>query len=326
MTLQRSRRLSLSEVPIIDVAPLANRDKTRAQKTIDDLASACSEVGFMYVKNHGISSKLVYQLATQAKRFFALSYEQKMKVAVENSPIFRGYFPPKYRSVAKGINVHEGFIIFREGQSDGDNPMAGPNQWPTEVPGLKNAMLDYFAAAGRLAHALLPGFAMALGLSREFFDEMYDNPLFMMTLNHYPSQEVPKNADEIGVVGHSDSGGFTILWQDSVGGLELLNRQDEWVMVPPIENAFVLNLGDMMQIWTNGHFSSTPHRVINTYGKSRLSIPLFANPNYFTVVKPLIGEVNPDFVPFTSGEYHTAVYRRIYPQRSAQAVHRASPG
>jgi len=197
--------------------------------------------------------------------------------------------------------------------------MHGPNQWPPGMPDFKRAMLDYFAVVEKLARSLLPGFAAALGLDPDFFVPMFDDPMMMLKLNHYPAQDAPKHAKEIGVVGHSDSGAFTILWQDEVGGLEILNKSGEWVVVPPIKSAYVINLGNLMQIWSNGRFSSTPHRVINRYGRDRYSIPFFVNPNYDTVVKPLLGAAPADFAPFISGEYQRSVYRNIYPQlRSAE--------
>lgn len=316
MTMPPSRRLGFSEVPVVDIGPLVAGGPERARSTVDALARACGEVGFVQVTNHGVPKAALGKLVDEAARFFALPIEEKMKVAIENSPRFRGYLPLKYKGeVDEGTNLQEAFIVFHERPADGGSPMNGPNQWPAGMPVFKAAMLAYFAAVEKLARALLPGFAAALGFRRDFFDTMFEDPMTMLKLNHYPAQEAPKHDKEIGVVGHADSGGFTILWQDQVGGLEVLNKVGEWVVVPPIEGAYVINIGDMMQIWTGGRFSSTPHRVVNRYGKDRYSIPFFVNPNYRTVVRPLIGEPSPDFKPFVSGEYQTAVYRRIYPQR-----------
>jgi isopenicillin N synthase-like dioxygenase len=114
-------------------------------------------------------------------------------------------------------------------------------------------------------------------------------------------------------VPHSDSGGFTILWQDDNGGLEVQSKRGEWVGAPPIADTFVINLGNVMQIWTNGRFSSTPHRVINRFGRDRYSVPLFVNPDSGVRIAPLIGPATPDVVPFRYGDYQRDEWRRIFP-------------
>jgi isopenicillin N synthase-like dioxygenase len=113
-------------------------------------------------------------------------------------------------------------------------------------------------------------------------------------------------------VPHADSGGFTILWLVDNGGLEVQTKSGEWVGAPPIADTFVINLGNIMQIWTNGRFSSTPHRVINRSG-DRYSIPLFVNPDSSATIAPLIGGPTTDFEPFLYGKYQRDEWRRIFP-------------
>jgi isopenicillin N synthase-like dioxygenase len=315
MEVSSSRRLDVCEIPVIDIGPLVKGEHARAGSTIDALARACRDVGFLQVTNHGVSNDALAGVVAEAARFFALSIDEKMKVAIEDSPIFRGYLPLKCKGeVGSGDNLHEAFIIFHERRAAGYCPMHGPNQWPVGMPGFKEALLSYFAAVEKLAHAILPGFALAIGLKCDVFDPMFDDPMMMLKLNYYPAQAAPTSDNEIGIVAHCDSGAFTILWQDDVGGLEVLNS-GEWVVVPPIPGAFVINIGNLMQTWTNGRFQSTSHRVVNRYGKDRYSIAFFANPNYATVIRPLLGDPSPDFEPFVSGQYQKGVYRRIYPQR-----------
>jgi len=320
MTMPPSRRLEFSEVPVVDIGPLVKGGPAHARDAVAALAKACSEVGFIQVINHGVPRDALERLIDEAARFFAQPLEDRLKVAIENSPQFRGYLPLKYKGeIDEGDNLQEAFIIFHELPLSDTCPMYGPNQWPQGMPGFKRAMLDYFVVVEQLARAMLPGFAAALELSHDFFAPLFNDSMMMLKLNHYPAQDAPEHVKEIGVVGHSDSGAFTILWQDDVGGLEILNKTGEWVVVPPIRGAYVINLGNIMQIWTNGRFSSTPHRVINRYGRDRYSIPLFVNPNYDTVVKPLFGDAPADFTPFISGDYQRSVYRRIYPQRPSLA-------
>jgi isopenicillin N synthase-like dioxygenase len=326
MVMPASRRLDFSEIPIIDIGALVDGDEKGTAKVAEQLAHACSAVGFMYVKNHGVPRKLLDRLVEQTALFFKRPFEKKMEVTLEDSLQFRGYLPLGYESYkgdaerTGGKNLQEGFIIMHERPVHPERLSDGPNRWPADMPEFKPAMLDYFAATEKLAHQLLPGFALALGLDREFFKSMFSDGSSMLKLNHYPPQDSPEHIGEIGVTAHSDSGGYTILWQDDVGGLEVMNKSGEWVAAPPIEDTYVVNLGDLMQIWTNGRFSSTPHRVINRSGTDRYSIPSFTNPAYDSIVKPLIGEAPAGFKPYKSGPYQYDIYCRIFPQRAPRRV------
>jgi isopenicillin N synthase-like dioxygenase len=312
-----SRPRSSSKISVVDIECLVKGRHEPAHSTINALTRACTSIGFLQVTGHGITHDVCSKLLSEAALFFALPVKEKMKVAIENSPMFRGYVPVKSKGKTDyGDNLHEGFVIFQERPIGGSCPMHGPNQWPGGKLEFKEAMLSYFVAAEKLARALLRGFAMTLGYKPDIFNPMFDDPMMMLKLNYYPPQSTSKHGNEIGVVAHCDSSAFTIVWQDDVGGLEALTRDGEWVPVPPISRACVVNIGNLMQIWSNGRFPSTPHRVVNRSGRDRYSIAFFVNPNYTTVMKPLIGESSGDFKPFRSGQYQQGVYRRIFPQRS----------
>ena len=146
-----------------------------------------------------------------------------------------------------------------------------------------------------------------------FFTDLFNKPTSRLKVNHYPPQPNPKSENDIGVVPHSDSGGFTILWQDEVGGLEAQSKSGDWVVAPPVEDTFVVNLGNIMQIWTNGRFSSTPHRVVNRGGVERYSIPLFVNPNPEAIIQPLVDKSPDASAPFVYGDYQVDLWRRTFP-------------
>jgi isopenicillin N synthase-like dioxygenase len=181
-------------------------------------------------------------------------------------------------------------------------------------------MLGYYAAMEALAFRMLPGMAMALGLPASSFATPYVDPMLILKLNHYPPQQITSETEMIGVGGHCDGSGFTILWQDDLGGLEIKNKSGEWIGVPPIDGTFVINIGNILQRWSNGRFSSTEHRVINRYGKDRYSIAFFADPNYHTAIRPIVDQTSSDEPPFICGEYIHKNYQRIYPQRASQAA------
>jgi len=313
MALPQSRRLEFSEIPVIDIGPLVEGRNPAA--TIDALSRACSDIGFLYVRNHGVTRELIANLVEQAALFFSRTMEEKTRIVV--NPRMRGYLPLGYKSYegepTAGKSHQEGFWIGHERPLNKESPLDGPNLWPDYPGGLKPAMLAYFAAVEKLSRVLMRGFALALDLRPDIFEPIFSQPMSRLKLNHYPPQDAPERENEIGVVPHSDSGGFTILWQDANGGLEIQSKSGEWVGAPPIPDTYVINLGNVMQIWTNGRFSSTPHRVINRGGKDRYSFPLFVNPNRDAVIEPLIGTRDPGFEPFKFGDYQRKSYRRSFP-------------
>jgi isopenicillin N synthase-like dioxygenase len=313
MSIPVSRRLDFSEIPVIDLAPVIEEGDDAA--VIAELGKACTDIGFIYVKNHRVAKQLVCDMHKQAALFFNLPEEQKMRIVLD--PQMRGYLPLFYQNhegeERQGTNHQEGFWIGHERPLNPQRPLDGLNRWPPEVPGLQAVMITYFEAMENLSKVLQRCFATALGLDTDIFDSFFDESLTRLKINHYPPQYDPKQLNSIGVLPHSDSGGFTILWQDDVGGLEIQNQNGDWVGAPPVEDTFVINLGNIMQIWTNGEFSSTPHRVINRTGTDRYSIPFFVNPNHDAIIKPLIGEPDESFSRFCYGDYQRSQWRRIFP-------------
>ena len=313
MTLPQSRRLDFSEIPILDVGPLVAGDDDPT--LINALHRACADVGFLYVRNHGVSMALVETLKESAATFFAAPMAEKMKIAID--PRIQGYLPLGYRSYEgedrAGTSHQEGFWIGHDRPLNNDALLDGPVQWPDGQPDLKRAMLPYFDAVESLAGALMRGFSLALGLDEHRFADFFKKPLTRLKVNHYPPQNTPTADNDIGVVPHSDSGGFTILWQDNCGGLEIQNKNGEWVGAPPLKETFVINLGNIMQIWSNGRFSSTPHRVINRSNRDRYSIPLFVNPSADIDIRPLIDFDSNHSTTFNYGTYQRDLWRRTFP-------------
>jgi isopenicillin N synthase-like dioxygenase len=318
MIMPAARILDFSEIPVVDIGPLVRGESRRESETVDAIARACQNVGFMYVRNHGMPTAALNDLVDRAKLFFALPTAKKKSVAVEDSPQFRGYLPLEYtgNEGEKGKNLQEGFMIMHERPLDAF-PMHGPNQWPSALPSLRPAMRIYFGEMEKLAKPLMHGIAMALGLKSDFLDNFHRNPMSVLKLNHYPPQEIMDETEIIGVGGHCDGGSFTILWQDSLGGLEVRNKSGDWVGVPPIANTFVINIANLLQRWTNGRFSSTEHRVINRYGKDRYSIAFFVYPSHSTVIEPIVDQSRGEYEPVVCGEDMLTYFRRVYPQRAA---------
>ena len=169
--------------------------------------------------------------------------------------------------------------------------MLGPNQWP-DLPGMSATVNAYYDAVLAFGKVLLQGFAMALGEPVDCFDAMATKAPSQLRLIHYPHD--PSAMDRPGIGAHSDYEVFTLL-KPTKPGLEVLNGAGEWIDAPPMDGAFIVNIGDMMEIWSNGAFVATTHRV-RKVAEERYSFPLFFNVDYDTEVKPLPQFASPDGV------------------------------
>ena len=310
--IKATRRLAFEEIPIIDIGALANKE--RSDLCIESLRTACADVGFFYIKNHGFPSSLINDLRRVSAEFFSLPMNRKTNFKI--TPQIQGYLPLGYRSYEgeqrAGTSHQEGFWVGHERRIDPENPLDGPNQWPPECPEFQKMMGRYFEAAEDLSKTLMRGFSLALGLEEDHIAHYFSRPLSRLKVNHYPPQDSPLSENNLGVVPHCDSGAFTILWQDSIGGLEIQNKEGQWVGAPPIADTFVVNIGNIMEMWSNGRFSSTPHRVINVGNDNRYSIPLFVNPSAEVEIKPLVGDLDA-FESFHYGTYQRDLWRNTFP-------------
>jgi isopenicillin N synthase-like dioxygenase len=313
MTIPVSRRLDFAEIPIIDLSATCAGGPDTA--TVDAIQKACTEVGFFYLVNHGVAAEVIAELVAQAKVFFALPEADKRELLLDQR--MRGYLPLYYRSYEgeerAGTSHQEGFWIGYDTALDSLRPLDGPNQWPSALPQLRSAMLAYLDAVEELSQRMLRLFAGALELPVDTLLANFTRPTSRLKLNHYPLQQDPVSENNIGVVPHSDSGCFTILWQDHNGGLEVQNEHGDWVGAPPLADSFVVNIGNILQYWSNGRFSSTPHRVINRNGGDRYSIPFFVNPDFGTVIRPLADSDDIGFEAFEYGKYQVDLWRNTFP-------------
>lgn len=296
---------ALDRIPLIDFGAFvdgASAGKRRAAAAIRD---ACEQIGFLYLTNHGVPREKIDAVFAAAHRFFALPPERKQDPAIRVTPQrTRGYQPLFARHYANtdAPDVNEAFKYQHEYPPDDPDIVAGnrfhqTNQWPATLPGWRETLLDYFDEMERLSDRLLRAFALALDLEEEWFLAFYRKPLTQVTLLHYPPQPPQAPERQYGIRPHADSTAFTVLAQDAVGGLQVESRKGGWIDAPPIDGAFVINIGDMMARWTNDRFKSTPHRVINLTGRERYSVPFFAIPDFDAVVECLPSCQGPDNPP-----------------------------
>ncbi|HEX8204398.1 MAG TPA: 2OG-Fe(II) oxygenase family protein [Isosphaeraceae bacterium] len=202
---------------------------------------------------------------------------------------WRGYFRVGDELTSGKPDQKEGLYFGAELPPDdprvlAGTPLHGPNLFPAEPAGLREAVLEYMAELTGLGHRLMAGLALSLGLQDSYFaDHGTAEPLTLFRIFNYPP---PADPTLWGVGEHTDYGLLTILLQDDAGGLEVKSRS-RWVPAPPVPGSFVCNIGDMLDRMTGGLFRSTPHRVRNPAPRDRLSFPFFFDPNFFAPVRPI---------------------------------------
>jgi isopenicillin N synthase-like dioxygenase len=311
-------------LPIIDISPPRRASEPAALAT--EIDTACRDTGFFYVVGHGVSTALQTRVESLAREFFALPDAEKARVAMAHGGrAWRGWFPVGGELTSGAPDMKEGFYFGEEIAPDDPRvvdrtPLHGPNLFPDRPAGLRDAVLEYIDALTDVGHALLAAISRALGLDERWFDRnLTADPIVLFRIFHYPPlapvagerkagerkagerkagerkagerkagerKAGEGNAGAWSVGEHTDYGLITMLWQDSVGGLEVRGR-DGWVAAPPVRDAFVVNLGDMLERMTGGVYRSTPHRVRNAAGVDRISFPLFLDPAWDAEVLPI---------------------------------------
>lgn len=281
----------MSSVPIVDISPL--REGTDARSVSEAIRLACREHGFFYVTGHGVPEELVRRLESLSHEFFSQPVERKMSLRMEiGGRAWRGYFRVGDELTSGKPDQKEGLYFGSElpdqhPEVQAGTPLHGRNLFPDFVPGFAETVLEYMQRVEQLGHALMEGLALSLDLPATYFADHYTRePLCLFRIFHYPFQG--HNGESWGVGEHTDYGVLTILRQDDAGGLQVKTSQG-WIDAPPIPESFVCNIGDMLDRMTGGLYRSTPHRVRNESGRSRLSFPFFFDPNFRAEVKPIEG-------------------------------------
>ena len=313
-----AKLLAFHSIPTIDIAPLFGADRFAKKAVADEIGRACESIGFFYIKNHGVPEDLIKRTYELSKAFHSSPFALRDTVHVRHSPGTRGWIPvtgedddgdPELYRLTEIVpgeedhlskpRLHAAFDTALEIAEDDPDYLAGnvmlvPNQWPDWIPGFKDGVRSYYDAVMATGHRLFEAFALALDLPEDFFLKMVNKAPSQLRLLHYPPNDLPMDSTNLGIGAHSDFECFTILNQ-LAPGLQVMNAADEWVEAPPLPGTFIVNVGDMMEGWTNGRFKATQHRVVNT-GKERYSMPLFFAVDYHTVIEPLpqfVSEENP---------------------------------
>ena len=276
-------------VPVID---LADGDEAA-------IGAACRDWGFFQIAGHGIPADVIEAVFDQSRRFFALPIADK-RALLRSKENPRGYYDRELTKNARDLKEVFDFALEPYPGLPSDHPknrlpVDGHNRWPAALPGFKPAMSAYFRACEGLGHRLLEAFCLGIGVARGRLRPYFgaDHTSFAR-LNYYPLEDPlePDQAAAASALGdmalhhHSDAGVLTILLQDDVGGLQVFTR-GAWLDIPPIAGALVINVGDMMQVWSNDRYPAALHRVRPITDRPRISVPFFFNPAYATDCAPL---------------------------------------
>jgi isopenicillin N synthase-like dioxygenase len=282
--------MPLESVPIIDIAPLlcpdadGNHNQLK-DDCIEEIKAAARDWGFFYISNHGISRELIAAFRKDMDTFFHLSGTilDKIRRNEENS---RGYFDDELTK-----NKLDWKRCFDFGAQNGhldEEGMDGMNQWPSreEHATFEVTMKEYFYKMENLSETLLSALCESLGMKSDILKEDFEgNHTSYLRLNYYPKCPTPE--ENLAVHHHTDAGALTILYQDpNVTSLQVF-KDDSWHYISPQEGTFVINIGDMMQVWSNDVFIAPLHQVQANSDRERYSAPFFYNPAYKADVKPI---------------------------------------
>jgi isopenicillin N synthase-like dioxygenase len=277
-------------IPVIDASAMRGPAGPALEALGAELRNAFTTSGFCYITHHGLDAAVIAAAADEALEFFHRPLAEKQKAAPKEAvrgfnaigrTTMRGAKNPDYKEYFQiGLELPRDDPAVLAGQ-----PLRGPNQWPEDAPGFRDALTRYFDAVADCGHALLRAIAVSLGAAPDAFVDKYHKPLQRTQCVYYPPHPAGME-DTFGVAPHTDYGCVTLLWQDDVGGLEVAHPSGGWTLAPPIPGSLVVNVGDLLARWSNERYRSTWHRVTNRSGRERLSIVTFHDPDHDAVVDP----------------------------------------
>ena len=290
-------------IPVLDFGPCLAGEDGALESLAGEIRYVQENIGFYFAVNHGVPRALIDRAHENIRRFFALPDAEKRK--------HKNYLPTRSTIyVSSKVNdntepdLNEMLRILRDRPADhpaikAGLPAHGPNHWPDEtlLPGWKAEMLAYYDAMEALGYSLLPVYARALDLPADYFDGLFDDPVWSTRNQHYPAVAAAAVEDnQFGIAPHSDHGFLTLLPVTEEPGLQIRGPSGNWLPANIVEGAIIVNTGEFLNRWSNGRFIATPHRVIPP-SRDRYSIAFFFNPSWDTVADPLPSCTGPDNPP-----------------------------
>jgi isopenicillin N synthase-like dioxygenase len=267
-------------IPVLDLSRLEAGDGV-CPGFLAELRTAARDVGFFYLTGHGVEAALLRELMLVTRRFFALPETDKLAIEMVHSPHFRGYNRVAWERTRGAPDWREQIDIGAEREALPRSPslppwtrLQGPNQWPAALPELRPLVLRWQQASIQVLSRLLRAFALALGQAEDALLPLYGTePHHVTKLIRYPGRDA-MGSDQ-GVGAHKDSELLTLLLQDDVGGLQVETAQG-WIDVLPRPGTFVVNIGELLELASDGYLRATLHRVVAPpHGTERVSIAFF---------------------------------------------------
>ncbi|MEU6817168.1 2-oxoglutarate and iron-dependent oxygenase domain-containing protein [Streptomyces sp. NPDC046860] len=284
---------SYAQLPIIDLSA-ADRGPEERALFHARLHSAAHDVGFFQLTGHGVTRAETDALTSAMRAFFALPEADRLALDNVNSPHFRGYTRTGDERTGGARDWRDQLDIGAERPArvpgPGEPPywwLQGPNQWPAALPELRTAALAWVEKLSTVAQRLLRELLTAIGAPAGFYDPVFGERAHPhLKLVRYPGSA--GDGTDQGVGAHKDYGFLTLLLQDAVGGLQVQRADGRFHEVPPLEDAFVVNLGELLEVATNGYLVATNHRVVSPPAATeRFSVPFFYNPALDAKIAPL---------------------------------------
>ncbi len=301
------------KLPIFNIGEFENSTGDLRKKFCTDLDRFCSEIGFLLIENHGVPDNVIESQWTAVNKFFSQKTEDKKKASAPYPGYPYGWIGPNKEALAasKGDktppDLKESFnggpikIPSKKIKDDRAYEFCyQPTIWP-EINGFQKAWTDYYIEMEKLARKIMSAFAEALNLEPNFFKNYIETPISALRALHYPKTTIVPEEGQQRAGAHTDYGSLTILLpQPDTSGLQL-QIKNQWIDVPAIKGTFVINIGDLMELWTGRRWKSTLHRVIAKPNQpERKSLAFFHQPNWEAKIYP-IGENKKE--PVISGPY-----------------------
>jgi isopenicillin N synthase-like dioxygenase len=285
-------------LPIIDISEIRTSATNSSEYLVaaKDLFQAFSDIGFAIVTGHGVAARTVTNMRTAVRELFATPREVLLADMVEKGN-YRGFVPLGYFTPNSGkgtADQYEAWKLHNETDPNdpicSQSPLYGTNKWPAISFDVKTPVMTYWNALEGVTNDIVIALCSALQIDASFVMSCMTQGLTNMTLLNYPPMAA--DVDGWGIHPHKDFNVITALAHDPIGGLEVRARSGDWLDATCPEDAFVLNVGDMLELWSGGRLISTPHRVVNRTGEARQSFPFFAKPRYDVIIEPLITPID----------------------------------
>ena len=320
-TSSQFKSVETGSLPLISVQGLQTGNRAEFKRVADTIGQAARDIGFFRICDHGIDPALIEATYDTAASFFAQPQETKLRHYIGDSKNHRCYVP----FTEKGDypdEVHRSYEAFDLGldlpKDDPDylagNRVLGPNVWP-ELAGFKDTVAQYYAKVSALGRLVCAALELHLGLPAGAMTSQMSKPISQLRLLHYVRQKATVDHQSVNMGAHTDYECLTLLHTRNKG-LQVMTQDGSWIEVPVDPSVLVVNIGDMLEAWSNGLLRSTPHRVVNL-SPERFSLPYFVATNHDTVIKPfpqlLKSGEKPQYEPFLAGAHLERMLVRDFP-------------